>query len=87
MSYIKLLNGGFAMENVVSLDEMKAEFLAFCIEAYKMKLGVSGAKVAEYLQDTGLLDFLLENYDMLHTIGRGQLVVEMERFLTNRVEK
>ena len=47
------------IENVVSPDEMKAEFIAFCIEAYKMKLGVSGAKVAEYFEDTGLLDFLL----------------------------
>ena len=72
------------MENVVSPDEMKAEFLAFCIEAYKMKLGVSGAKVAEYFEDTGLLDFLLENYDMLHTVGREQLIVEMERFLSGR---
>ena len=75
------------MENVVSPDEMKAEFLALCIEAYKMKLGVSGAKVAEYFEDTGLLDFLLENYDMLHTLGREQLIGEMERFLTNREGK
>ena len=75
------------MENVVSPDEMRAEFLAFCIEAYKMKLEVSGAKVAEYFEDTGLLDFLLENYDMLHTLGREQLIVEMERFLVNREER
>ena len=75
------------MENVVSLDEMQAEFLAFCIEAYKMKLGVSGAKVAEYFEDTGLVDFLLENYDMLHTIEREQLVAEMERFLAAREGK
>lgn len=75
------------MENVTSPDEMKAEFLSFCIEAYKMKLGVSGAKVAEYFEDTGLLDFLFENYDILHTLGREQLIIEMERFLTNREGK
>ena len=69
------------MENVVTMDEMKAEFMAFCIEAYKTKLGVSGAKVAEYFEDTGLLDFLQENYDILHTLGRNQLIGEMERFL------
>ncbi len=72
------------MENVVTLDEMKAEFMAFCIEAYKTKLGVSGAKVAEYFEDTGLLDFLQENYDILHTLGRNQLIGEMERFLVRR---
>ena len=75
------------IENVVSPDEMKAEFMAFCIEAYKMKLGVSGAKVAEYFEDTGLLDFLLENYDMLHILGREQLIGEMERFLAPREKK
>ena len=75
------------MENVVSQDEMKAEFLAFCIEAYKTKLGVSGAKVAEYFEDTGLLDFLLENYEALHTVGREQLIAEMERFIAGREGK
>ena len=72
------------MENVMTMDEMKAEFMAFCIEAYKTKLGVSGAKVAEYFGDTGLLDFLQENYDILHTLGRNQLIGEMERFLVRR---
>lgn len=75
------------VENVVSPDEMKAEFTAFCIEAYKMKLGVSGAKVAEYFEDTGLLDFLLENYDMLHTLGREQLLAEIEDYLVKREGK
>ena len=75
------------MENVITQDEMEAEFIAFCIEIYKMKLGVSGAKVAEYFEDIGLLDFLLENYDMLHTLGREQLIGEMERFLAPREGK
>ena len=52
-----------------------------------MKLGVSGAKVAEYFEDTGLLDFLLENYDMLHTLGREQLLGEMDDFLVKREAK
>ena len=62
----------------------KAEFLSFAIEAYKTKLGVSGAKVAEYFDETGTLDFLLENYDLLHTIGKEQLLSEIERFLRKR---
>jgi hypothetical protein len=75
------------MSENMNFDERKAEFLSFCIEIYKMKLGVSGAKVAEYFEDMGLLDFLLENYDLLHTIGKEQLIGEMERFLRNRDEK
>lgn len=67
------------------LDEKKAEFVAFCIESYKMKLGgVSGVKVAEYLNDYGAIDFLLENYDLLHTLGREQVLSEIERYLKKR---
>ena len=71
----------------MNIDEMKAEFLSFCIEAYKNKLGVSGAKVAEDFDETGTLDFLLENYDLLHTLGKEQLLAEIERFLSKRVNK
>ena len=71
----------------MNLNEMKAEFLSFAIEAYKTKLGVSGAKVAEYFDETGTLDFLLENYDLLHTVGKKQLLSEIEHFLVKRVNK
>ena len=72
------------MAENMTLDEMKAEFISFCIEAYKMKLGVSGAKVAGYFEEMGLLDFLLENYDLLHTLGKAQLLDEIKRFLDKR---
>ena len=75
------------MAETMNHDEMKAEFLSFAIEAYKTKLGVSGAKVAEYFDETGTLDFLLENYDLLHTVGKEQLLSEIERFLTRRANK
>ena len=68
-------------------DEKKSEFVAFCIEIYKMKLGgVAGSRVAEYFSDYGVIDFLLENYDLLHTLGREQLLVEIERYLKKREE-
>ena len=75
------------MAETMNLNEMKAEFLSFAIEAYKTKLGVSGAKVAEYFDETGTLDFLLENYDLLHTVGKEQLLSEIEHILVKRVNK
>ena len=75
------------MENVTSPDEKLAEFIAFCIEIFKMRRNVPGREVAELFEATGLLDFLFENYDMLHTIGKNQLLFEMERFLNNHVQK
>ena len=75
------------MTEFMNIEEMQAEFLSFCIEAYKNKLGVSGAKVAEYFEESGVLDFLLENYDLLHTLGKEQLLTEIERFLSKRMNK
>lgn len=72
------------MVESMNIDEMKVEFLSFCIEIYKNKLGVSGTTVAEYFDETGTLDFLLENYDLLHTIGKEQLLTEIERFFARR---
>lgn len=72
-------------QDQMTLDEKKAEFIAFCIEIYKMKLGrVPGAKVAEYFNDNGTIDFLLDHYDLLHTLGREQLLIEIERYLKKR---
>ena len=51
-------------QDQMTLDEKKAEFIAFCIEIYKMKLGrVPGAKVAEYFNDYGAIHFLQDHYD------------------------
>ena len=75
------------MEESMNSDEMKVEFLSFCIEAYKNKLGVSGAKVSEYFNGNGTLDFLWENYDLLHTVGKEQLLTEIEHFLNKRKNK
>ena len=43
--------------------------------------------IAEYFDETGTLDFLLENYDLLHTLGKEQLLAEIERFLSKRGNK
>jgi hypothetical protein len=75
------------MTKSIKSNEMQAEFLSFCIEAYKSKPGVSGTKVAEYFDETGTLDFLLANYDLLHNISKEQLLDEIERFLTKQVNK
>lgn len=73
------------VQNEMTLNEKKAEFVAFCIETYKMKHGgISGAKVAEYFDDSGTIDFLFEHYDVLHTLGREQILYEIEEFLKHR---
>ena len=45
------------------MKEKQAEFLSRCIESYKAMMGgISGTKIADFFNEFGLIDYLLENY-------------------------
>ena len=47
-----------------------AYFLSFCIEQYKNEKHLPGKEAAEVLGQYGVLDYLAEHYEMLHTQSR-----------------
>jgi hypothetical protein len=47
----------------------KIEFVSFCIEMYAKHFVISGSVVANQFDEAGVLDYLLENYEVLHTQG------------------
>ena len=49
-------------------------FISFCIEQYKHEMGVSGSEVMDLFDRSGLLDYLSENYEVLHTQGHRWLI-------------
>lgn len=57
------------------------EFVSFCIEHYKALKGLSGDAVTSLFERTGLIDFLLENYEILHTQSKQYLMEEVELYL------
>jgi hypothetical protein len=57
------------------------EFVSFCIETYARKNRISGADTAERFQNTGVLDYLFANYEMLHTQGAGYILSLIDEFL------
>ena len=59
-------------------------FVSFCIEQYKHEMGMSGADVMELFDRTGLLEYLSDNYEVLHTQGHRWLIEEMKDYLTRR---
>jgi hypothetical protein len=65
-------------------EDKKLAFVSFCVEEYKTKLGAEGGKVMAFFAQNGVLDYLLENYTVLHSFGAERLVAEIERFLQNR---
>ena len=45
----------------------KLEFVAFCIEQYKKVANMGGREVEQLFSQRGVITFLLDNYEVLHT--------------------
>lgn len=69
------------------MNEDKAkvlEFVLFCVEMYAQKHEISGRVVMDRFSEYGVVDFLRDGYDVLHTQGRQYIISEIEIFLNNR---
>ena len=64
-----------------------ALFVAFCIEEYGAAKGMSGEQVLDLFSKYGLVDYLSEFYDVLHTQGRQWLIGEIDEYIEIRKEK
>lgn len=65
-------------------DEQIIEFVSFCIENFKVKYCMKGKEVANLFSERGVIDFLMEGYDLLHTQGKEYILSEIKIFLENR---
>ena len=64
-----------------------ALFVVFCIEEYGAAKGMSGEQVLDLFSKYGLVDYLSEFYDVLHTQGRQWLIEEIDEYIEIRKEK
>ena len=68
-------------------DEDKSkvlEFVLFCVEMYAQKHEISGRVVMDRFSEYGVVDFLRDGYDVLHTQGREWLIADIEDYLKVR---
>ena len=61
-----------------------AYFISFCIEQYKDARCLSGSKTAASLAEYGVLEYLAEHWEVLHTQGRQWLVEDIDEFIEAR---
>lgn len=59
-----------------------AYFLAFCVEIYKNAHSLSGEEASTMLSETGALDYLEENYDVIHTQSHHWILADIEEYLS-----
>jgi len=62
----------------------KAEFVSSCIEAYKVRHAMKGADAANMFEKEGVLDYLIDGYDVLHTQSLEYVIDEIELYLKKR---
>ena len=58
-------------------------FLSFCIEQYKEAKGLSGEKAMNILLNSGVIDYLERNYEVLHTQSPQWILEEMDEYIQN----
>lgn len=58
-------------------------FLSFCIEQYKAAHHLTGAEAMERLLASGALDFLEQNYEVIHSQSPQWILEEIEQYLSS----
>lgn len=64
----------------------QAYFLTFCIEHYKHLKNLEGFEVKELFDNTGVTEYLIQNYEVLHTQSKQWILDEIENFIRTRKE-
>ena len=65
-------------------NEEKLIFVSFCIEEYKTLNALDGAEAAARFEKYGVTDYLLEHFEILHTLGKAAIMDDISRFIAER---
>jgi len=60
------------------------EFIAYCIEMVAAKQNCSGQVIIERFNQYGVLEYLANNYEVLHTQGLGYTLSIIEDYITQQ---
>jgi len=61
-------------------------FKAFCLERYKHAHGMSGKEVLRLFKHYGVMDYIRDFYDVLHSFGYQYIVQDIDEFIEVRKE-
>ena len=59
-------------------------FKAFCLERYKYTHELKAAETLQLFEDYGVLEYIGEFYDVLHTFGEQYILNDIEEFMEKR---
>lgn len=70
-------------DNITRKEDTIPLFLSFCIEQYKVSCGLSGQEAMKVLSDSDALDYLEDNYEVIHTQSPQWILEEINEFINH----
>ncbi len=60
------------------------EFYTYCVENYASRNRISGMRAWLSFKESGVDDYLIDNYDLLHTQGMEYVLDDIQRYINRR---
>ena len=70
-----------------NMDKKINDFVIFCIECYKISKNLTGREIYELFDKYGVIEYLKEGYDVLHTQGDKWIINDIDEFIKIRQAK
>ena len=61
-----------------------AKFLAYCVETYKSAKKMTGKEVFNLFEKYGVLDYVIDCRDALHTTGAQYTIEDIDELISSR---
>lgn len=61
--------------------EKTAQFISWCIEEYAFENKISSRETANFFNEKGVLDFLQNHWEILHSQGKDYILGSIEDFI------
>ena len=82
-----IINNSYLCATMTKRDTDIAYFLSFCIEQYKRHISTSGSDVMSLFVQYGVDQYLIDNFDILHTQSYQWLMEEIDEFIKRAKEE
>ena len=68
----------------IGVDKAIFEFYTYCLENYATRKQISGMRAWVHFKETGADEYVIDNYDLLHTQGMDYVLDDIQRVINRR---
>lgn len=68
----------------IDVTKEEFEFYTYCLENYAIRKQISGMRAWVIFKESGADDYIIDNYDLLHTQGLEYVLDDIQRYINRR---